>query len=194
MEQTERKPAVLFSIRRKWDKLILSGKKTLEIRKTAPKRFIGGGFKGYIYECGLGVTAEFRCRLVYRIIKVGGCDFAGALNLYERACMTFAEMDAYLGDKEGYGIAISDLKIYEKPRPITDFVKAGTPSFEEVADSLCPYCEETDHGDNASYSTPTGYVSCEGAYCQSAYQAFLDYEGHTLTRPPQSWCYVEEPG
>lgn len=37
------------------------------------------------------------------------------------SCMWFSDMKAYLGDKDGYGWHISYLKIYDKPRKLSEF-------------------------------------------------------------------------
>lgn len=44
------------------------------------------------------------------------------------SCMWFSDMKAYLGDKDGWGWAISELKIYDKPKELSEFSKYG---FEE---------------------------------------------------------------
>lgn len=49
-------------------------------------------------------------------------------------------------------------------------------TFQELCDeeSLCTYCSRTDYGENKSYVTPTGFYSCEGSYCEEAYEAYLE--------------------
>ena len=78
-----------------------------------------------------------------------------------------------------YGWHISDLKIYGKPKALVEFYKCGAESFEELSDTedLCSYCSRTG--------------SCEGRWCDEAYQNYLDVD-FALTRAPQGWCYVEE--
>ena len=44
------------------------------------------------------------------------------------SCMWFSDMKAYLGDKDGWGWAISELKTYDKPKELSEFSKYG---FEE---------------------------------------------------------------
>ena len=52
--------AVLISIRPGWCEKIISGQKTIEVRKTRPK--MDTPFKCYIYKCGNGkVVGEFLC-------------------------------------------------------------------------------------------------------------------------------------
>lgn len=62
--------AVLISIRPKWCEKIISGEKTIEVRKTRPK--MDTPFKCYIYKCGNGkVIGEFLCDEISNINFVG---------------------------------------------------------------------------------------------------------------------------
>lgn len=198
---------VLLSICPKWCEKILSGEKTIEVRKSAPKEV---PFKCYIY-CTIGrtpnvllkdknnrfvfgdyrnactcdadgnvdfeiaqgkVIGEFICDKVYNIINsLGGIVFADEnLNQLEpqlfrdMSCLTDEQTTGYLGNKDGYGWNISDLKIYDKPRELSEFRK---PCSNE--DTLCHLCDKS------------GYNSYMQLCCFN-----------TVTRPPQSWCYVEE--
>ena len=84
------------------------------------------------------------------------------------ACLAIDEIVDYAGseNREVVGWHISDLKIYDKPKELGNFWKA----------------------DKCSYATESG---CTYKYhCFSAGQT--QRCGETLTRPPQSWCYVEE--
>ena len=109
----------------------------------------------------------------------------------EQTGLTFDEMFEYLGEEYGYGWHISELEIYDTPKPLGAFYKPGAESMEELEELLCLSCEATEGGKYASYGTPNGPSFCEGAYCNEAYENYLD-ENFSLTRPPQSWCYVEE--
>lgn len=93
-----------------------------------------------------------------------------------------------------YGWHISNLKIYDTPKTLVEFYKCGAESFEKLfdVDGLCPYCSETDYGEHKyDISSRWGMVSCEGRWCDEAYQQYLD-ENFALTRAPSNWCYVEE--
>lgn len=156
--------SVLISIKPKWVENIASGKKTIEVRKTAPKEV---PFKAYIYETkkehlrvvfkkgdyifsddhNAGkfdenifvkyryswqgkVVGEFICDKVYNLVNAfGGIMFADEnLNQLEpqlfryMSCLTDEQTADYLGDKDGYGWHISELKIYDKPKPICNFI------------------------------------------------------------------------
>ena len=172
--------AVLISIQPKWCELIASGKKTIEVRKTRPK--IEMPFKCYIYE----TMAQFikfvkGARTSYgygrgQVIGEFVCDFldefAGGIGIgfkrfhsFAETCLTVKEMQEYLKGKNGYGWHISELKIYDKPKALGEFRKAGFMTEEEWLYALYP-----------------------NTHCH--YQAWA--KRFELTRPPQSWCFVEE--
>lgn len=189
--------AVLISIQPKYCELIASGKKTIEVRKTRPK--IETPFKCYIYCTEKALLTKSHCdghiyvapkkkykkalenagniTLSGKVIGEFVCDRIDEYNtswldgedrLLETTCLDDAEimdyMDGYL-DKRFCGWRISDLKIYDKPKKISEFRKP------------CPY------GDLPCWSCP----SCDKDGNDNLIQCF-----NTVSRPPQSWCYVEE--
>lgn len=112
------------------------------------------------------------------------------------ACLTIDEIVKYAGseNREVCGLHISDLKIYDTPKTLGEFYKCGAESFEELfdVDGLCQYCSETDYGEHKyDISSRWGMISCEGRWCDEAYQQYLD-ENFALTRAPSNWQYVEE--
>ena len=134
--------SVLISIKPKWVDKIASGEKTIEVRKTAPKEV---PFKAYIYctkdkpyiltFAGNGkmrvnngmVIGEFVCDKVYSI-KNQGSWFSVAdeeqsvtNEIARQSCLDYDDMDNYLGNKDGYGWHISDLKIYDNPKELGEF-------------------------------------------------------------------------
>ena len=177
--------AVLISIKPKYVELIANGEKTIEVRKTAPKEV---PFKAYIYETkgatempwvdedghfiykGRGqVIGEFVCDKVYSI-KNQGSRFSvadeeqGVTNeIARQSCLEYDDMVGYLGNKDGYGLHITALKIYDKPKELREFKRWNRT--EENAP--CAH-------------TKWLYPDCK------------DCKACNLTRPPQSWCYVEE--
>lgn len=79
----------------------------------------------------------------------------------------------YLGEGGfGYGLHISDLKIYDKPRELSEF---KTPPCEKP-EKACENCKWL-----VKINTPDVY-ECE-CYVE---------DGRRITRPPSSWQYVEE--
>lgn len=164
--------AVMLSIRPKWVEKIVSGEKTIEVRKTRPK--LDTPFKCYIY-CTLPkyphedfiatdypmpqfygggkVIGEFICDRCCGIVCVG-------FDVVNAAKLTREDLEAYLAGGEGYGWHISDLRIYDPPRELSEFQRATDP---------CDSC-------HAEYTW-------ECTDCKKW--------GGNIKRPPQSWCYVE---
>lgn len=174
--------AVLISIRPKWCQKIVSGEKTLEVRKTKPK--LETPFKCYIY-CTLPkyphedfIATDYPRPQFYGGGKVIGeftCDRIFPINVFnngsiqnwlfehmERSCLAYEELAGYIGNgKTGHGWHISDLLIYDQPRELSEFRRATDP---------CDSC-------HAEYTW-------ECTDCKK-------FSGD-IKRPPQSWCYVEE--
>lgn len=162
--------SLLVSIRSKWVEKICheigkdeNGKpiyeKRIEVRKTAPKEV---PFKAYIYhtkgngvkgdylvpsgiQCGK-VIGEFVCDKVY-LIKNQGSMFSVAdeeqsvtNEIARQSCLDYYDMVSYLGNKYGYGWHISDLKIYDKPKELSEF-KIGRKGCKERDTYHCKfYC------------------------------------------------------
>ena len=135
--------AVLISIRPKWCEKIISGEKTIEVRKTRPK--MNPPFKCYIYKCGNGkVIGEFLCDEIININGAGRIPSDAA----RPTCLEPAELHQYLGAATGFGWHISALRIYDHPRDLWEFT-----GLRQTKYGLAP---------------------------------------GPITRPPQSWRYVEE--
>ena len=133
-------PAVLISIRPEWMEKILSGEKTVEIRKRKP--YFPAPFKCYVY-CTKGgeekwlegvkdgresyklngtVFAEFTCDYIQSF----DCPFPANQKevdqiILKGACIAYVWAHLYLGNKTGYAWHISDVKVYDQPMFVTDF-------------------------------------------------------------------------
>lgn len=166
--------AVMLSVRPKWCEKIAGGEKTIEVRKTRPK--LDTPFKCYIYCTQSGVAlgawgkhgkvvGEFTCERIALIAYDGG-ELSSTTNaaFSPATCLTPSEIIAYIGDKgRCYGWHMSNLRIYDTPRELSEFRRACPNSW---------YCESC-----AMYRENNG--TCGNERLQ-------------LKRPPQSWCYVEE--
>lgn len=127
----------LISTRQKWCKKIINREKTEEVRKTRPNT--EPPFRCYIYQTkGNGIIGEFVCDRIdaYECSsdehnKLANCG----------SCLTFDEIIAYCNGNELFAWHISELKIYDTPKELSEF---------------------------------------------------RNIKGKQLTRPPQSWCYVEK--
>lgn len=145
------------------------------------------------------VIGEFVCDRIteypHRLTTFKDTKIASYISPAEVAAtgLTIAELNDYLQGGKAYFWHISNLVIYDEPRPLSAFYKCGAESMDELSDreELCQYCSDTGYGKYATYGSPNGPVMCEGRFCDKAYQEYLD-ENFALTRPPQSWCYVKE--
>lgn len=183
--------SVLISIQPEWCEKIVNGKKTIEVRKSAPEEV---PFKCYIYETqgrtetpwvdedghfiykGRGqVIGEFVCDKVYNLVNAfGGIVFADEnLNqldpqlFRDMSCLTDEQTADYLGEKDGYGWHISDLKIYGKPKELSEFYR------------ICKNPCKPSNGRILCLTTKSLKMNgCDGKT--------------PLTRPPQSYMYVDE--
>ena len=170
--------SVLISIQPKWVEKIASGEKTIEVRKTAPQEV---PFKAYIYctkekkQDDIIWAGAFgdRCKWNGRVIGEFICNNASELdyvyywnNGYEfETCLTYRQVADYGKGKTLYGWHISDLKIYENPRELSEFSRPCSYS------GLCFSCKRTSFKKD-------GNLLCNTK----------------ITRPPQSWMYVEDLG
>lgn len=163
--------SVLISIQPKWCELIASGKKTIEVRKTAPK--LETPFKCYIYDTKGTFDITLCTDLNAQSVKVADkgrgkvigefvCDRIYVMeNHFEKlsdACITLQEFYEYEKNSTVYGWHISDLKIYDKPKELSEFRKPCS-------------------------SAPT--ARCYPDNCERC-------PWNTIIRPFQSWGYVEE--
>ena len=182
--------SVMLSIRPKWCEKIASGEKTIEVRKTKPK--LETPFKCYIYctsgrpdlnipispkrlmqdyldtgsmhslNCPLGngkVIGEFTCDRIYELAPLNHAPD----DVEKQACLTREEIVNYLKGT-GYGWHISNLKIYDTPKELTEFHTW----------KKCNSCSKS------------GYESTACIYDENCIVPAV------ITKAPQSWCYVEE--
>lgn len=180
--------SVLISIQPKWVEKIANGQKTIEVRKTAPKQV---PFKAYIYctssdvhsalVVGDGDAKLIRCCNYKSAIPVGGaigngkvigefvCDNAEWMSIRDcdKACMTLKEAIDYGKGKKLYAWHISDLKIYDEPKELSEFYR------------ICKNpCKPSNGGILCLTTKSLKMNGCDGKI--------------PLTRAPQSWQYVEE--
>ena len=173
--------AVMISIQPKWVEKIASGEKTIEVRKTAPKEV---PFKCYIYETQGRTETPWVDEDGHFIYKGRGqvigefiCNNASELdyvyywnNGYEfETCLTYRQVADYGKGKTLYGWHISDLKIYDRPRELSDFYRE------------CKKPCKPNKGKILCITTKSLKMNgCNGKI--------------PLTRAPQSWQYIEDLG
>ena len=183
--------SVLISIRPKLVEKIASGEKTIEVRKTAPQEV---PFKAYIYESRNGGHRCKHCNekdSCYSYApKNVGCyngsgkvigwficdkvdeypyDYCDGVDIDDDTILETAidreDINIYAKGKTLYGWHISDLKIYDKPRELSEFSRPCSYS------GLCFSCKRTSFKKD-------GNLLCNTK----------------ITRPPQSWMHVEDLG
>lgn len=178
--------AIMLSIRPEWCEKILSGEKTIEIRKIEPK-LLPRPFKCYIYETKAQTDNPWMDEDGHMIWKGRGAVVAEFIcdNIIDIDCDSIAPFDKETGDyieKEccmdrdalweyikkpvcPYGWHISNLKIYDRPKELSCFKR------------FCQY----------------GFFhGCKICGKDNDYYKKCDNPNLYLKRPPQSWCYVEE--
>lgn len=167
--------------------------KRIEVRNTAPQevpfkcyiyetkgqyvKFTHGAHTKYGYGCGK-VIGEFICDKVDEYNFHNGLVAFNSMGLpsgfygsylifaddYKSMCLSYDEVKNYGKGKTLYGWHISDLKIYDKPKELSEF---------------CIPCK----------------VSCENCKNPLYFECWCEEKGKKIvTRPPQSWCYVEDLG
>ena len=195
--------SVMLSIKPRWCELIASGRKTIEVRKSKPN--LETPFKCYIYctkadqrlidiirdgdenygEIYHGKTVFIKtekgsvCDMYGKRQKVIGefvCDEILQFNhddynspAYDisdddlnRTCLFQEDLYRYASGKTLYGWHISELVIYDEPRELSEFLRINRECWYADLGLAKRDCPE-----------------CKNAEC-------------FVSRPPQSWCYVEE--
>lgn len=175
--------SVMISIKPKCCELIASGKKTVEVRKTRPK--IETPFKCYIYctkselltkshingKIYVATSKKYQkalerngnITLSGKVIGEFICDYIYENMSYdcEDSRVSVSELQKYANGKPLYGWHISDLVIYDKPKNLSEFKKINRE------------CWYADLG-----LAKRDCLECKNEECY-------------VSRPPQSWCYIE---
>lgn len=180
--------AILMSIKHRHNENIHSGAKTNELRTKPPK--IECPFKVYNFDtvssggCGK-VVSEWICDSMetYRICM------GIPKHLLDTGCVTSNEIMKYTdnGNKDLTAMHISDLVIYEKPKELSEFR-----TIDKEYLTKCPYRSRIyNNPDYTNGALLKGSYVCvddgEPDFCRGQCEGAKK----PLTRPPQSWCYVE---
>lgn len=121
------------------------------------------------------VIGEFICDEVYSIKNQGSrfsvADEAQSVTneIARQSCLDYDDMVSYLSNKDGYGWHISDLKIYDEPKELSEFY-----TIDESGNDCCIAC--------VYHETPIEEMPCRTCTGERRY----------LYRSPQSWQYVEK--
>lgn len=189
--------SVMISIQPKWCAQIVAGAKTKEVRKTKPAGVETGKleqpFKCYIYctevknlplkeYCEVHkatggavddwhgkVIAEFMCEGIYPVYYA----MDGLADAYDckTSCLKPRDFVEYGKGKPLYGWNITELKVYDVPKELSKFCYPPEKYCEKELCGGCPYEQSAnqygEYADDCEWQRP-------------------------LSRPPQSWCFVEE--
>lgn len=205
--------AILKPVSPKLCEKVISGECTLLLSKTRPK--LEPPFKEYIY-CTKGnrealwywkgewyydirfpeerpnrangkVIGEFVCDRIIVDERGENADIFSKC-----ALLSLDEQKEYCANKTLYGLHISELKIYDKPKELGEFSSALS-----LKDIRCKHIEKR-------YKTYNGkpYIKCTLQNCVCEFRRLgtqTDCDGYEmlkeparLTKAPRSWCYVEE--
>ena len=169
--------SVLASLKPYYYYLVGEGIKEIEVRKNMPKAsdwnkevlfYMSKDVKSFAkipkefqekYRKHFGkVGMQFVCERIVENFK-----YLVTPKGLECACLSEQEVCDYLGFNGGYGWHISDLKIYDKPKELSEFKRWN----RTEENSPCAH-------------TKWLYPDCK------------DCKECNLTKSPKSWCYVEE--
>lgn len=192
--------SIMLSIQPKWVEKILSGEKTIEIRKTAPKcklsvevyiyctkatnkRFtlwqskLRGGYRylddrshnQFDYSLNGNVVAKFTLNNVEKFSVPYPAFFIEVeerlRHITDDSCLTLSKLHRYLKNKSGSALHIDNLQVFDKPRELREF-KVKCKDWHDGMSGCDDVCGLYENGK-----------------CRNGYRP--------LSKPPQSWCYVE---
>ena len=175
--------SVLISIQPKWCELIASGKKSLEVRKTRPK--LETPFKVYIY-CTQGDKSKALLggnpmRIVtctdYRVAIPVGCYIGNGKVIGEFVCDWIGTVGWISNPNKKDWKDDFNKETCLTNRETYKYTK-GDKFYEWHISDLVIYDKPRELSEFHKPIMPTG----------------LRYENDIITRPPQSWCYVESEG
>ncbi len=161
--------SVLMSIQARHNKNIESGKKVSELRTKPPK--LKPPYKVYTYESGFDGRHKVVNEWICDDITTWRICMGVPAHLPLRACVSVAEIREYSGKsyKDIAEMKISNLKIYDKPKELGEFktvTRCKDWQYYEICSDVCGYAENKQCHD--------GIIT------------------KRVSRPPQSWQFVEE--
>ncbi len=130
------------------------------------------------------VIGEFVCDRIYTAVpdynppmaKFFNYDFYNDRGERLQDCLTSGELSRYGDGAPLYGWHISDLKIYDKPKELSEFYISDSDKRRPSVD-----CEYKKRGFSHDWCLQTDNRFCNELFCDKK----------CIKRPPQSWCYVE---
>ena len=187
---------VLICVHPKWCELIFNGQKTIDVRKSFPRQ-LETPFEVLVYctkekenekmcfdryspYIGNGkVIGSFVCDKVYKIVPDGeyysnGYDIDD--DMLSEMCLGRGYLTGYGLGYTIYGWHITSPKLFDKPRELGEFY------------TIC-----NKYGDDSCGDCPYLAVEQCSFPCDDCVDTWCSVDNiKPITRPPQSWCYVEE--
>ncbi len=208
---------ILLVVHPKWCEKIFSGEKTIEVRRNRPKLeppftvyvyctkakniredglyllpndkelYLGCKEKDLGFVCWEGdfrngkVIGSFICDRIFEL-KINGDDYGNYWHEWDDEgdiqdmCLFYEELETYLGKSVGHGWHITEPKLFDKPKELSEFGTVCNRYENDECDD-CPYLQ----------------VYVNSYPCDDCVDTWCGVDNiKPLTRPPQSWCYVEE--
>ena len=139
------------------------------------------------------VIGEFVCDEIYQYTT---CDAKDGVDISDgemtrMSCLTKDEIMNYELSPGYFGVFgwhISDLVIYDKPKELSEFMVIDKDVLKE-----CPYrIRAYNNPDCTNGALLKGTYVCNNSFEPDFCRGQCGIATKLLTRPPQSWCYVEE--
>lgn len=122
------------------------------------------------------VVGSFVCDRVRLCIPFGLKGHLLSQEVYREMCLTKEQLDKYGGLKTLYGWHITKPKLFDKPKELGEFY------------TIC-----NKYGDDSCGDCPYLAVEQCSFPCDDCVDTWCSVDNiKPITRPPQSWCYVEE--
>ena len=120
---------VIISIKPEWVAKIISGEKTIELRKNFPNQptpfrcfiYVSQDFTNYRGNTDEVWASRGKIICVVNIVKDITTHSLGYYKQCGDDCLSSREREAYLGGKVGHGWLLRNVKVYDEPRPLSDF-------------------------------------------------------------------------
>lgn len=138
------------------------------------------------------VIGEFVCDEIYQYTT---CDAKDGVDISDgemtrMSCLTKDEIMNYELSPGYFGVFgwhISDLVIYDKPKELSEFMVIDKDVLKE-----CPYrIRAYNNPDRTNGALLKGTYVCNNSFEPDFCRGQCGIATKPLTRPPQSWCYVE---
>ena len=181
--------AIMLTIRLKWFYLTYKGIKTIEVRKSAPKDFVGDVFevvsktnfekdlmeipeseREFFKQFKGKVGLKFTLNKVEEIKSkyVGFADYSTSVlnmaGIEMLSCLKHEELFEYLKYEKGYAWHISNLVIFDKPKELGEFKHYNKPNCDSCPfqhSALCEYHIEVECDDIPLTKAPQSYQFIE---------------------------------